>query len=286
MTVHPTDAAARMQIRTGESDPWKADVYKRSETGEYDIKKDPQRTVNRAIQDIPTKERFAYHDRALNRNELIEGINQQANQHSAEIAWANEKARQEKEYALYQAEAASVGGTPYYGGDGNFYIQNLDVGETGQMRMNLTNASQIRRGLINAGSKMIGTGYAFGGGGPSGPGWGRNSRQASTGILYYGAGKYGFDCSSLVQYAYAQVGLRMPRTAAQQARLGRITSIGNLKPGDLVAWGRSLSSVSHIAIYTGNGMILESSPGVGVRRRYLGNGGFDAQAFGVAMTGL
>lgn len=273
MTVHPTDAAARMQIRTGESDPWKADVYKRSKTGEYDIKKDPQRTVNRAVQDIPTNERFAYHDRALSRNESIEGLNQQANQHSAEIAWANEKARQEAQYATYQAEAASVGGTPYYGGNGKFYIQNLDVGETGQMRMN----------LINAASTMIGLGYAFSGGGASGPGYGRNARQATTGTFYAGSGKYGFDCSGLVQYAYAQVGMKLPRTAAQQAQMGRITSIGNLKPGDLVGWGRSPSSAHHIAIYIGNGMILESASGAGVRRRYLGNGGFDAQAFGVAM---
>lgn len=273
MTVHPTDADARMAIRTGQNDPWKQDVYKRSETGEYDIKKDPQRTVNRAVEDISTEGRLQYHDRALNRNESIEGINQQANQQSLATAWANEKARQEGMYAAYQAEAASVGGTPYYGGNGQFYIQNLDVGETGQMRMN----------LINAASTMIGMGYAFSGGGASGPGYGRSGRQATTGQFFGDAGRYGFDCSGLVQYAYAQVGISLPRTAAQQSQMGRITSIANLKPGDLVGWGRSPQSAHHIAIYIGNGMILESATGSGVRRRYLGNGGFDAQAFGVAM---
>lgn len=276
MTVHPTDADERMRIRTGQSDPWKADVYKRSETGEYDITKDPQRTVNRAVENPSVEGRLQYHDRALNRNESISGINEQANQHAAAVAWANEKARQEATFAAYQAEAASVGGTPYYGGNGKFYIQNLDVGETGQMRMQ----------LINAASSVLGTAYAFGGGGPGGPSRGRRSTQASTGLSYDGSGAYGFDCSSLVQFAYARVGISMPRTAAQQAQTGRITSIGNLRPGDLVGWGRNPASAHHIAIYIGNGMIIEAQ-GIGsrgsVRTRRLGSGGFDAQAFGVAM---
>lgn len=96
-----------------------------------------------------------------------------------------------------------------------------------------------------------------------------------------------FDCSGLVQYVYKKFGLSLPRISAQQAMVGRRTSIQNLKPGDLVAWDDSSRNVGadHIAIYIGNGQIMEAPhTGAQLRIRSLGNDSFDRSAWGVSLS--
>ncbi len=71
----------------------------------------------------------------------------------------------------------------------------------------------------------------------------------------------GMDCSGLVQYAYGQHGIDLPRVSADQARAGSpVASMAEARPGDLVAWDSSGRNVGadHIAIYLGDGMILEA----------------------------
>lgn len=112
------------------------------------------------------------------------------------------------------------------------------------------------------------------GGGPGGPiGAGRQGviDLASTylGSRYQmGGNNYaGIDCSGLVQQVYSQFGFNLPRLAADQAAVaGMRTSVNNLRPGDLVAWGDG----SHIAIYAGNGQIIQAAnPRQGVIRSNL-----------------
>ena len=99
-----------------------------------------------------------------------------------------------------------------------------------------------RGAVLSAIAKMQGTPYSWGGGNASGP----------TRGIGRGANTVGFDCSGLVQYAFAQIGWKMPRLAEQQGVMGVRTSINNLRPGDLVA------GPGHIAVYAGNGMMWES----------------------------
>jgi hypothetical protein len=64
----------------------------------------------------------------------------------------------------------------------------------------------------------------------------------------------GLDCSGLVQRVFKDLGISLPRTAAQQARVGQpVASLSQAQPGDLVAFG---SPVDHIAIYVGDGMMI------------------------------
>jgi hypothetical protein len=64
----------------------------------------------------------------------------------------------------------------------------------------------------------------------------------------------GLDCSALVQRAYGDLGVKLPRTAAEQARMGQpVADLSQAKPGDLVAFN---SPVDHIGIYAGNGMMV------------------------------
>ncbi len=51
---------------------------------------------------------------------------------------------------------------------------------------------------------------------------------------YGGNSKIGIDCSSLIQQSYAKIGIKMPRTAQQQAKLGNRKGEGSVRPGDIV----------------------------------------------------
>jgi cell wall-associated NlpC family hydrolase len=66
-----------------------------------------------------------------------------------------------------------------------------------------------------------GTPYSWGGGGKHGPGPGDD-------------GRVGFDCSSLMQYAFAGAGVDLPRTTYDQIGLGRPVAPGGIQRGDLI----------------------------------------------------
>jgi cell wall-associated NlpC family hydrolase len=86
--------------------------------------------------------------------------------------------------------------------------------------------------------------------------------------------KEGVDCSGLIQSVYRQFGIELPRVSFQQATAGKRIGLNELKPGDLVAWDNSSrnNGADHIAIYAGNGKIIEAArPGTNVRIRKLGD---------------
>ncbi len=76
----------------------------------------------------------------------------------------------------------------------------------------------------------------------------------------------GFDCSGFAQYVYAQAGISLPRTAAEQAFAGPAVARSDLQPGDLITFaGTYGAGISHVGIYVGDGqMIHASTPGRGV----------------------
>lgn len=107
--------------------------------------------------------------------------------------------------------------------------------------------NSIRSKLVNMASTLTATPYKWG-----------------------GTTTKGFDCSGLVQYVYGKMGIPLKRTSQQQATQGVRTSINNLKPGDLVAWGSSPATATHIAIYAGNNQIWEAAhAGTNVRTRAI-----------------
>ncbi len=75
------------------------------------------------------------------------------------------------------------------------------------------------------------------------------------------------DCSYLVQWVYRQLGINLPRTAAEQARYsvenGLTVNAADLVPGDLVFWsyernGRFMD-ITHVGIYAGNDKVVDAS---------------------------
>ncbi|MFF1882643.1 C40 family peptidase [Pseudarthrobacter sp. NPDC058196] len=82
------------------------------------------------------------------------------------------------------------------------------------------------------------------------------------GAPYYyqwgGTGVYGFDCSGLVQNAFAAAGKYLPRTASQQYAAAPIhVPISQARRGDLLVWG-SAPNFYHVAIYLGNGQVVQA----------------------------
>lgn len=95
------------------------------------------------------------------------------------------------------------------------------------------------------------------------------------GIMYEwgGTSPSGFDCSGFVQYVLGKFGVEAPRISADQARMGKRTGLGDLQAGDLVAWDNSSrnNGADHIALYIGNGQIMEfARSGVPSRIRKVG----------------
>ena len=79
--------------------------------------------------------------------------------------------------------------------------------------------------------KYLGVPYVFGGGTPA-----------------------GFDCSGLVMYVYAQLGIQLPHFAAAQYGFGVPVSRADLQPGDLVFF----DALGHVGIWIGGGELIDA----------------------------
>jgi len=92
--------------------------------------------------------------------------------------------------------------------------------------------------IVESAKKYLGTPYVFGSTDPD----------------------QGLDCSALVQRAYRDVGVDLPRNSWQQARAGTsVDGLANARPGDILAFD---APVDHVAIYLGdNKMIAAPKPG-------------------------
>ncbi len=68
----------------------------------------------------------------------------------------------------------------------------------------------------------------------------------------------GFDCSGLVQYAYAQEGVQLPRVAAAQFDVGIHVARDDLRPGDAVFFADPDGYVHHVGLYIGDGRFVNA----------------------------
>jgi len=78
-----------------------------------------------------------------------------------------------------------------------------------------------------------------------------------------GEGANGYDCSGLIQFAYGQHGIILPRVSREQARLGIAveTSVASLNAGDILGFSVEGAAVSHVGLYIGQGQFIHSASG-------------------------
>lgn len=105
--------------------------------------------------------------------------------------------------------------------------------------------------VIRRAASQQGVPYSWGGGAINGPSEG----------VDHDTGKIGYDCSGFVRYAYAGVGVLLPKYSGDQYTAGRQVSPSQAKRGDLIFYGPGGSQ--HVTIYLGNGQMLESSSAAG-----------------------
>ncbi len=92
--------------------------------------------------------------------------------------------------------------------------------------------------------------------------------------VWGGETRSGMDCSGLTQRVYADLGVELPRTAAEQQHAGRPVhgGIGKARPGDLLFWAYP-DGDHHVAIYEGGGRLIEApQPGQDVSERDVYSG--------------
>jgi cell wall-associated NlpC family hydrolase len=72
--------------------------------------------------------------------------------------------------------------------------------------------------------------------------------------VWGGASPRGFDCSGLVSYVFAQIGVSLPHSSYAQFGMGVPVSYSELQPGDLVFF----AGASHVGIYIGSGQFIHA----------------------------
>jgi cell wall-associated NlpC family hydrolase len=100
--------------------------------------------------------------------------------------------------------------------------------------------------VIRRGMSQMGVPYSWGGGNAAGPSRGIDS----------GAGTVGFDCSGLMLYAFAGVGIKLDHYSGSQYNAGRKIPSSQMRRGDMLFWGPNASQ--HVALYLGDGQMLEA----------------------------
>jgi cell wall-associated NlpC family hydrolase len=113
------------------------------------------------------------------------------------------------------------------------------------------NGPQAIEYVIARGASQRGVPYSWGGGAVNGP---------SAGVEQ-DAGKIGYDCSGFVRYAYAGVGVLLPKYSGDQYNAGRHVAPSQAKRGDLIFYGPG--GTQHVTIYLGNGQMMEASSAAG-----------------------
>ncbi len=103
--------------------------------------------------------------------------------------------------------------------------------------------SDVRVSMVNYAKQFLGNRYV----------WGGTSLTNGT------------DCSGFTMGIYRKFGISLPRVSRSQATVGTKIGVGDLKPGDLVFYGKG-SYINHVAMYIGGGQIIHaSSPKTGIK---------------------
>ena len=100
-----------------------------------------------------------------------------------------------------------------------------------------TGTSEARAEVLEYAAQFLGTPYVYGGSSPS-----------------------GFDCSGFTSYVFNNTVGSIPRVAQSQFNATTHVSREELLPGDLVFFGSSASSISHVGIYVGDDTFIHSPP--------------------------
>ncbi|SFL72666.1 C40 family peptidase [Streptomyces pini] len=174
-------------------------------------------------------------EQAMDRaGELAEKKKAEAERRAAEAAEA-ERERAARERAARDSRRTSLGAAP---------AENTAPATSAAPAASAPAGSGNAATLVNFLRAQVGKAYVMGATGPS-----------------------AYDCSSLTQAAFRQIGISLPRTSQPQSTAGTQVSLSNVRPGDILYWG-SAGNAYHVAVYIGNGRFIGAqNPSTGVVER-------------------
>ncbi|MEO9328500.1 NlpC/P60 family protein [Gordonia aurantiaca] len=108
--------------------------------------------------------------------------------------------------------------------------------------------------VVNRALSQLGVPYAWGGGDVNGPTQG--IRDGGVADSYGDYRKIGFDCSGLMIYAFAGVGIELPHYTGYQYTSGPHFPLSQMKRGDMIFYGPNASQ--HVALYLGDNKMVEA----------------------------
>ncbi|MGO3327318.1 NlpC/P60 family protein [Gordonia sp. (in: high G+C Gram-positive bacteria)] len=156
-----------------------------------------------------------------------------------------------------------IGGTSPFGqGDGNTFTR-LGNGSLGSLFGGQGGGGAIRPGLrgpqaievvVNRMKSQLGVPYSWGGGDANGPTLG--VRDGGVADSYGDYQKVGFDCSGLMVYGFAGVGIDLPKYSGYQYTSGPQVPLSEAKRGDMIFYGPG--GTQHVALVLGDGTMLEA----------------------------
>ncbi|GAA5081172.1 C40 family peptidase [Streptomyces similanensis] len=142
--------------------------------------------------------------------------------------------------------AYSTGGGSDDSGSGSGTGSDAGTGTSGDTVTGGSSATGSAAAIVSFVKSQIGKAYVSGATGPS-----------------------AYDCSGLVQTAFKQVGISLPRVSQDQSTAGTQVGLSNLQPGDILYWGGA-GSAYHVAVYVGDGMFVGAqNPSSGVVEKPL-----------------
>ena len=87
---------------------------------------------------------------------------------------------------------------------------------------------------------------------------------SGTRYVYGGESRRGIDCSAFVRDCYRQLGVELPRVAADQSQVGQAVDWSDLKPGDRLYFDMKREGrIGHCGLYIGNGYFIHASSNQG-----------------------
>ncbi|MET9628808.1 NlpC/P60 family protein [Lentzea sp. NPDC006480] len=233
-TAANLDAAARAAVQRAESKQAAADEAKKVAEQAQQVAVDAHTAQAAATSELQSNKDAVERELVAARGE-VNGLEAQRQQYDQ---WVEAKKREEEENARRAAAAAAAAApapqrpaaaapAPSAGG-----VQAV------------INRALAQRGVI----------YAWGGGNYNGPTYG--VRDGGVADAYGDYRKIGFDCSGLMMYAFAGVGVYLPHYSGYQYNSGRKVPLAQMAPGDMIFWGPG--GGTHVALYLGGGMMVEA----------------------------
>lgn len=185
----------------------------------------------------------------------VTGLQAQRDRYASWLA-ARQRAEQAAADAAAQAAARAAQAAHPQGAQAD---RRPEVGDSGASASDTGDEQPTARSadaVIQRALGQVGVTYAWGGGAGSGPT--RGIRDGGEADAHDDYDKVGFDCSGLMTYAFAGAGVQLPHYSGYQYSSGRKVPLAQARPADMLFWQTDDGFIHHVALYLGNGKMIEA----------------------------